>query len=84
MITLEQAKNLRVGQVLHSNYATNSDGSCQQWHVNGKAKTWKRRPDLVQVPLKYGLWSYFHLIENQLDDFHLPEDCLRQSGKKEK
>jgi hypothetical protein len=26
--------------------------------VNGKPKTWKTRPDNVEVPIKYGLYEY--------------------------
>jgi len=77
MITLEQAKNLKPGDILHHNRNKNADGSCQRWRVNGKVKTWKSRPEMVRVPLKYGLRRYDSLTERDLDLVHLPtpETC---------
>jgi len=74
-ITLEQAKALRHGDIIHHNFNKNSDGSCQRWRVSGKVKTWKRSPDRVQVPLKHGLYAYDYLTENELDKVHLADEC---------
>jgi hypothetical protein len=59
MITLEQAKNLKHGDILLCNGA--------RWKVNGKVKTWIRSPERVKVPLKYGLRTCTYLTENTLD-----------------
>ena len=49
MITLKQAKDLRVGEILHHTMNKNADGTPQRWRVNGQVKTWKRSPDRVEV-----------------------------------
>ena len=74
MITLEQAKQLRYRQTLYHAINRNSDGTPQRWRVNGMVKTWKRNPNRVQIPLKYGLYGYDYLTEN---DLHLV--CLTES-----
>jgi hypothetical protein len=60
MITLEQAKNLKRGDVL-----VNQDG--KRWRVNGQVKVWKRSPSRVSVPVKHGLWACDYLTEDALD-----------------
>jgi hypothetical protein len=67
MITLEEAKALKVGQTLYHTVYRNADGTPQRWRVNGKVKTWKRDPFLVKVPIKYGLRWYDCLTEKDLD-----------------
>ena len=66
-ITLEQAKKLTHGDILHHKVNKNSDGTPQRWRVNGKVKLWKRSPNKVKVPLKYGLYRFDYLTENELD-----------------
>ena len=66
MITLEQAKNLTYGQVLHHVSQKNVDGTPQRWRVSGKPKTWKRTPSRVSVPLKHGMYDHEHLTEDSL------------------
>jgi len=34
------------------------DGKARQAKVNGKVRTWKRQPNRVEIPLKYGLYEY--------------------------
>ena len=75
MITVEQAKLLHHGQILHDSYHKNSAGSCARWRLNGKVRRWVREPDRVEVPLKHGLWDYFTLSNVYLDQFHLAKDC---------
>ena len=66
-ITLDQAKNLNYGQILHHTINKNADATPQRWRVNGKVKTWKRSPERVQVPVKYGLYGFDYITENDLD-----------------
>jgi hypothetical protein len=68
-ITLEQAKNLTHGKILHTNEG------CKRWRVNGKVKRWKRDPDRFSVPIKHGVWSYDYLENNGLEMVHLEKDC---------
>ena len=61
MITIEQAKQLKHGDILYHVTQRNADGSAQRWRVNGAVKLWKTRPDEFKVPLKYGLYQYAYL-----------------------
>ena len=79
MITLEQAKSLTHGQVLHDDYAVNADGTCQRWRVNGKVKTWKRQPWRIRIPVKCGLYNYGYVTEATLKLMHLLESCPRNT-----
>jgi len=74
-MTLNQAKQLRHGDIIHHNTNKNADGSCQRWRVNGKAKTWKRSPERVHVPLKHGRYAYDYLTEEYLETVHLESEC---------
>lgn len=67
MITLEQAKNLKYGDLLHHTINKNADGTPQRWRVNGKPKTWKRSPNKVRVPVKWGLKTCDYITERDLD-----------------
>lgn len=66
MITLEQAKNLKHGDILWHVSDRNADNTPVRWRVNGKVKTWKRNPNRVQVPVKHGLWDYGYITEDNL------------------
>ena len=67
MVTLQEAKNLSYGDMLHHTINKNADGTPQRWRVNGKPKTWKTRPNEVKVPLKYGLYRFDYLTKTDLD-----------------
>ena len=71
-ITLEQAKALRPGDILHHTINKNYDGSPRRWKVNGKVKLWKRSPERVQVPLKLGIYRFDYLTELDLDRVNMP------------
>jgi hypothetical protein len=70
-ITLEQAKELKLGTILYHTINKNSDGSAQRWKVNGK--DWKKDPNRVKIPLKYGMYRYDYLTERELNLFTLEE-----------
>ena len=74
MISLEQAKALKPGQLLFHTTNTRADGSPERWRVNGKVRTWKTRPDEVRVPLKHGLYDYDYLTHTDLDSLALTEE----------
>ena len=57
MITLEDAKQLKPGDILH-------DRDKARWKVNGQVKRWKRSPDRIRVPLKHGLYCYDYIDES--------------------
>ena len=58
MITLDEAKKLRPGDIL-------IDQRGKRWKVNGQVKTWKRDPNRIRVPLKHGLYVYDALTERE-------------------
>ncbi len=58
MITLEQAKDLTYGDMLHHTSLTNVDGTPMRFKVNGTPKTWKRDQSRIKVPIKRGLYEY--------------------------
>ena len=72
MITLEQAKALKYGDTLHHSINKNADGTPQRWRVIGKPRTWKTRPNEVQVPIKSGLKCFGHLTEDTLNLVEMP------------
>lgn len=54
-MTIKEAKELTSGQ---SCKAQAHRDSVKDVKVNGKPKIWKRSPNRVKVPLKYGLYEY--------------------------
>lgn len=71
MITLQQAKALKRGDILHEVTIT-STGKPIRWRVIGKVQTWKRNPNRVRVPLKHGFYTYYQLTEGELQFVSLP------------
>ena len=51
MLTLDEAKNLKRGEIL-------IDQRGKRWKVSGQVKRWKTMPDRIRVPLKHGLYSH--------------------------
>ena len=81
-ITLEQAKNLKVGQVVYAIGYFNSNGTAQRFEVQSQAKTWKRNSERVEVNLKRGFKEFVTLTELCLDEFSLEEPEPREKTKK--
>lgn len=44
-----------------------------RWRANGKCKTWKRNPERFQLPIKYGLYSYGYITEENAHLFIVEE-----------
>jgi hypothetical protein len=65
-ITLQQAKNLKYGDILYHAINKNKKGEKQRWRVNGKVKLWKTRPNEIRIPLKHGLYAHDYLTHNDL------------------
>ena len=82
MITLDQAKALRPGTILFHVYQSNANGTPQRWVVNGQPKTWKRSPERVRVPVKYGLYDFDCMTEKELNLMFIDEEaalCAREA-----
>lgn len=60
-MTADDALTLTYGDVIYHATLRNSDGSAVRARVNGKVKTWKRRPGYFQIPMKHGLRDCFYL-----------------------
>jgi len=58
MVTVEQAKSARHGDIFHMKDEKNADGTPVRWRVTGKVKTWKTRPNDFRIPVKHGLYDY--------------------------
>ena len=72
-ITLEEAKNLYIGQIIYHRHNKNADGTPQRWKVNGQVQRWIRKPNEIKVPLKHGLYMYGYLTKNDLSVVSLTE-----------
>lgn len=41
-------------------------GDARRAKVNGKVRTWKRSPEHLEIPLKYGMYEYFTFSEQDV------------------
>jgi hypothetical protein len=74
-MTLQQAKELKSGEIVHFDHNFTARGKCRNFRVNGKVKTWKRNVGRVYVPLKSGLYVYGAVTEWNLDRLHTEGEC---------
>lgn len=82
MITIDQAKSLRYGDVIHGGVCSVRRGprgskayKILRFRVSGMLRTWKRSPEKFELPLKYGLYGYGRMTERNAWNFHLDVDC---------
>ncbi len=54
-MSLEEAKMLNYGDTI---WFIDIKGSARRLKVNGRPKRWKRQPDKIEVPVKYGMYEY--------------------------
>lgn len=52
-LTIDEVLKLQRGWVV---WFIARDGYARRIKINGRVKTWKRRPDIV-IPVKYGMWE---------------------------
>lgn len=62
-MTLAEAQTLRYGE--HIWFVAN-DGSARQVKVNGTPKRWKRDPNRIEIPVKYGMYEYATFTERDV------------------
>jgi hypothetical protein len=74
VLTLEEKKNLTYSHVfiLCASLMSPHYGRFLQVKVNGVSKIWKRSPDKVRIPYKYGLYEYGYITE--LDEVRVPTE----------
>lgn len=65
-MNVQEAKQLKQGQLVYHVTKKNADGSPMRAKVTS-IKTWKRSPDRVEVRVKRGLYEYATFTENELD-----------------
>lgn len=67
VLTLDEKKNLKYGDHVYiEGYKYEKHIASRTWlsvKINGKPKIWKRSPEKVQVPYKYGLYEYGYITE---------------------
>ena len=69
-MTLDQAKTLKPGDMIHHVTRKNADGSPMRAKVLS-VKTWKTRPTEVLVSVKHGLYDYAKFAEYELNQIEL-------------
>jgi hypothetical protein len=63
VITKEIALAAHHGTVFHHVTLRNADGTPLRARVNGKCRTWVRKPDEFSLPIKHGLREYGYIDE---------------------
>ena len=63
VMTLDEVKALKYGDHVD---CLDNHGRVRTIKINGKVRRWKRQPDKVEVPCKYGLYEYFTLDNNNI------------------
>ncbi len=76
-MTIDEARNVKPGQILYHVNNSNSHGSPQRWKVNGQVKTWKKDPSRIRIPVKMGLYAYDAIDEHCLGRVEIDEDKAR-------
>ena len=64
-MALEEAKTLKNGDMVHHVTKKNADGSPMRAKVTS-VKTWKTRPNAVEVHVKHGMYDYATFGESEL------------------
>lgn len=77
-MNIEQAKQLKQGQIVYHKIKTNADGSPMRAKVTS-VKTWKRSPEKIEIGLKRGLYDYAKFTENELHLLSYSENWLKES-----
>ncbi|MFA6335819.1 MAG: hypothetical protein WCX48_09785 [Bacteroidales bacterium] len=70
-ITLEEAKKLSPGMWIYHRTEKDSKGEPKRWKVSGQPVVWKKTPEKVEVPIKYGMYTNSRLTERNLYYFSM-------------
>lgn len=71
-MTLEEAKSLKAGDMIHHVSKTNADGSPMRAKVTS-IKTWKRKPNYIEVRVKRGMYEFATFHEYDLNEIEVGE-----------
>lgn len=78
MLTREE---VLTAHMFHDDFQRNADGTCQRWRRNGVTKTWKTRPNDFRIPVRYGLYVYGYITQDNADRCHTQENCTNERGR---
>jgi len=73
MISIEEAKQLKPGDILYDIELKNPDGSPQWWRVVSK-KIWKTKPNAIRIEVKNRLNNISSVTEFDLQYFTLEKE----------
>lgn len=82
VLTLAEKKAMPFSHVfiLCQNPRNKHFGKFLEVRVNGVSKVWKRNPDKVRIPYKYGLYEFGYITE--LDEVRVSEDTFQYYEQK--
>ena len=58
-------------------------GDARQAKVNGRVRTWKRNPNRIEVPIKYGFYEYGTFFASDIDRILIPVSEITTNTKGE-
>ena len=66
MVTKEQAQTVRNFEHITLKGRDNLPVRCRS---NGKCQVWKTRPNEFKLPVKYGLYQYFYITQDNANEW---------------
>ena len=67
LVTKQNQEN--VNTFYHINMVNKSDKQPLRVRRNGATKTWKTRPDEFRIPVKYGLYEYAYITQDNCNEW---------------
>jgi hypothetical protein len=67
-MNLQEAKNLAKGGYIHSTTKKNADGTPMRARITS-IKTWKTRPNEIEIHYKHGMYDFGTIRQNELDGY---------------
>lgn len=69
-MTIQQAKELKQGDIIHHAEKKNTDGTPMRAKVTS-IKTWKRDLNRIEVRCKHGLYDYVTFTQDELNQIEV-------------
>jgi hypothetical protein len=66
--TITEAKGNMYFRYINKNYPQHLNKQVRQ---NGKVKLWKTRPTEFKIPVKYGLYEYFYITQDNAHEWEI-------------
>jgi hypothetical protein len=79
MITKEQAMDMNNIEFHLYCPALTGNEKHYRYRRNGNTQTWKTRPDDFRIPVKYGLYEYGNMTQDNAVNFHLASECPKDT-----